>query len=481
MLSVELQDKQNTFNQKYGVNFDVEKMQSDALKFALLDEALIDKINDDVAKAENYFNFMRRMLLNSLDAKTKVSAEGKYNLDDFDFVDFINEFEEIVSQNNAESKNPQPRKPFENIKYEDLIERVRGVAQPYNQSVYGIWAAKIINQKIKFTYENLQAVTNGAISAIETSITNADASFARTNLINIVYAKEAMAQVRASRTGWWKFWHMYDNYKERKYYESLVKQVEEYTEKGFSVGKIMEEAPQELLKNAYKKTAPKEERELDAALQRVQEMERKKLQISGVREKMEAVIAKSETVDALVEDIMKALPQGGFAEPIQKTILKNNILPEMIKKVQDRNMEFDKAIASRTATPNIEMLYFVEDLFEKAFPMPSTLGYSEDKDMILAAQVITDAVLKKLSPVALNPDELGVFANGYVVNNPNAYVNITGIAETDTPMIEAKNAFNAMNSDKVEVFEAITGNNAPIVQPVQKDAPSTQPLSLGNK
>ena len=179
MLSVELQNKQNAFNQKYGVNFDVEKMQSDALKFALLDEALIDRINDDVAKAENYFNFMRKMFLNSLDAKTMVSAKGKYNLDDFDFADFINEFEEIVSQNNAESKNPQPRKPFENMKYEDLIERVKGVAQPYNQSVYGIWAAKIINQKIKFTYENLQAVTNGAISAIETSITNA----ARRNIV----------------------------------------------------------------------------------------------------------------------------------------------------------------------------------------------------------------------------------------------------------------------------------------------------------
>jgi hypothetical protein len=132
-------------------------------------------------------------------------------------------------------------------------------------------------------------------------------------------------------------------------------------------------------------------------------------------------------------------------------------------------------------TPNVQMLYFVESMFEKAFPMPVTLGYSEDKDIIVAAQVITDAVLKKLSPVALNPDELGVFANGYVVNNPNAYVNITGIAETDTPMIDAKNAFNAMSSDKVEVFEAITENNAPIVQPVQKDSPSIQSLSLGNK
>lgn len=481
MLSVELQDKQNTFNQKYGVNFDVEKMQSDALKFALLDEALIDKINDDVAKAENYFNFMRKMLLNSLDAKTKVSAEGKYNLDDFDFADFINEFEEIVSQNNAESKNPQPRKPFENMKYEDLIERVKGVAQPYNQSVYGIWAAKIINQKIKFTYENLQAVTNGAINAIETSITNADASFARTNLINIVYAKEAMAQVRASRTGWWKFWHMYDNYKERKYYESLVNKVEEYTEKGFSVGKIMEEAPQELLKNAYKKTASQEERELDATLQRIQEAEAKKNSVIGVREKMEAVIAKPETTNEIVSDIMKALPKSVLAENVQKTMLINHIVPEMITKVQECNREFDKVIVSRTMTPNVQMLYFVESMFEKAFPMPVTLGYSEDKDIIVAAQVITDAVLKKLSPVALNPEELGVFANGYVVNNPNAYVNITGIAETDTPMIEAKNAFNGIDSDKVEVFEAITENNAPIVQPVQNDAPSIQSPNLRNK
>lgn len=480
MLSVELQNKQTAFNQKYGVNFDVEKMQSDTLRFALLDESLFDKIGDDVAKSENYFMFMRRMLLNSLDAKTNVSAEGKYNLENFDFANFINEFEEIVSQNNAESKNPQPRKPFEGFKYDALLQRVKGVAQPYNQSVYGIWSAKITNRKIKFTYENLKAVTDGAISAIETSITNADESFARKDLINIVYAKEAMAQVRASRTGWWKFWHWYDNYKEGKYYDALVKKVEEYTEKGFSVGKILEEAPQELLKNAYIKTASAEERELDAAVQRIQEAERKKQQMSGVYEKMEQVIAKPETMDAIVEDIMKALPQGGFQEATQKTILKNNILPEMIKKAQDCNREFDKAIASRTMTANVQMLYFVESLFEKAFPMPVTLGYSEDKDMIVAAQVITDAVLKKLSPVALNAEELGVFANGYVVNNPNAYVNITGFVETDTAMIEAKNAFNVMNSDKVEVLEAITENNAPIVQPVQKEPLSTQSPRLRN-
>jgi hypothetical protein len=117
-------------------------------------------------------------------------------------------------------------------------------------------------------------------------------------------------------------------------------------------------------------------------------------------------------------------------------------------------------------------------MFEKAFPTPSTLGYvNDEKQQLLVSQIIVDALLKKVSPVALNP-ALAQFANGYVLNNANEYSGITGFYAHDDVMIQAKEEYNAMNVERVNISE-VSGDNAPIVQPVEKK-PVAQSLGLGN-
>ena len=468
MISVKLQNNLNKFNEKYSVNFDIEGMQSDLMSFAELDDDfMFEKAVDKAAYVHNYRDIMKKLLLRSLAAKTKISAEGKYSLEDFNIVRFLNDYEDLMAQKNSESKEPRDRAPFENIKFNELLEQAKEITRPYNQSIYGIWASKITNDKDKFTFRDLRAVTDRAIRAIEASRDDADGVYKRSDLANIVYAKSAMEQVRASRTGKWKFWNFIENYREYSYLNKLTDKVTEYREALYPVNDILENAPQEMLKTAYEN--PIDDKETNKINR----------QVSNIEEKMKAVINDPATKTSLAEDILKSLPKNGFPEAVQRNFLENNILPQLMDKMQECNKNFDQMINSRLTTPEVQMLYVVEKMYDKVFPMPITLGYLTEKDQIVAAQVITDAVLKKLSPVALNPESLGQFANGYVVNNANAYNGITGLRADDSEMLEAKEAYNSLKADKVEVPEANTDLNAPIVQPIQNNAPVSQPPYAG--
>lgn len=472
MISVELQNKLNKFNETYHVRFDIEGMESDVLKFAKTDDDfMFESVDDEVAYKENYYDVMKRLLRSSLNARTKISAEGKYSLDDFNVVRFLHDYEDLMAQKNAESKEPRDRAPFENTKFNDLLDRAKGITQPYNQSVYGIWADKIADAKDKFSFRDLRAVTDRAINAIEASLDGGNDTYKRSDLVNVVYAKAAMEKVRESRTGWWKFWNLLENYREYRYLEDLSKKVTEYRESLYPVNEILENAPQEILKNAYENpTASKDGVEQAAGQRR---------QLTNVEEKMKEVIKEPATKDSLTEEILKSLPEGGFPDALKENFLKTQILPQMMDKMQECNRDFDRVIENRLMTPETQMLYVVEKMYDKVFPMSVTLGYTDEKDQILAAQVITDAVLKKLSPVALDPEKLGQFADGYVVNNANAYSNITGFRADDPAMTEARQAFNAMKVDKVEVPEAADVSNAPMVQPIQNSAPVARPPYTG--
>lgn len=475
MLSAELQNKLNKFNEKYSVNFNLENMGVEEERFAELDDDfMFERVDENVAKREIYNGALRNLLLESLNTKTRIAKNNNYNLERFNFARFIKEFEELVAQRNAESENPKERKPYENMRFNEILDAVKHIARPYNQSICGLWATKILNNKDKLTYKDLKAVTDGAIRLIDAR-GNGPSTYSHNDLVNVVYAKAAMERVRQSRTGWWKFWHLYDNYQEYKYLRDLTNKVNEYNSTILSVGEIERSIPGEILENAYNDFDVEDVEQMQGILSQAAEQNRIP---SNVAETMEKVIAEPTTIDSITEDIIKALPKGGFPDQLKRMFLKNNILPMMFAKMKECNRSFDTVVSERILTQEKEMPSMVEKMFEKAFPTPSTLGYvNDEKQQLLVSQIIVDALLKKVSPVALNP-ALAQFANGYVLNNANEYSGITGFYAHDDVMIQAKEAYNAMNVERVNISE-VSGDNAPIVQPVEKK-PVAQSLGLGN-
>ena len=463
MLTVELQEKVNKFNNKYNVNFDVEEMETDARISSTFEGFSFQKKAEKVAHGERYFKTLKKLLEKSLTAKTKIKAEADYNLTDFNVRSFINEYEDILAHRNNDLKSPRERDRFEGFNSSSLLDKVKAITNSYNKTVHGIWADKILNDKEKFTFEDLKAITDSATRSLDSKI-NKTEEMIHKNLVNVIYAKQAMEKVRQSRTGWWKFWNLLKNYRENKYLESLNEKLETYKKAKLPVEKILAEAPQQILKNAYDKPV------------KAQEINKEEPVVFDVYKKVRKIIAKDlKMKENLTEDILKALTvPKRWNQDLQRTFLNTTITKALIEKVQTCNQEFDSFVGNGSSVEN-QMKKVVGGVFEKAYDLVSTIGYVDTKEQIASAQIITDVVLKKLSPVAFDPKLLEQFANGYVINNADEYNKITDLYANDQEMIEAKQRYEEMKS-KITVPEASGSLSGPIVEPIQQTGKVIQPI-----
>jgi hypothetical protein len=86
---------------------------------------------------------------------------------------------------------------------------------------------------------------------------------------------------------------------------------------------------------------------------------------------------------------------------------------------------------------------------------------------------MTDAVMKKASPAALDPDKYTDLTNGYVLNHPLEFAEITEMDGTEPAFVNAKNDFVMMNREKLHMreFDSPKTEIAPPVntQPSKKD------------
>ncbi len=481
MPSVQLATKLNKFNTKYQINFDVDAMVNEARIDDAIDEYKFDRKDRSIVNAERYYKTLTKLIDESLTTKTKISSSGVYNLEEFNFTRFINEFEEIVADKNNELEQPRERSRFEKMSFTDLLNKVKNNAKIYNQSLKDIWAHKIVDNKSPFTYRDLETVTNRAIGAIEGSLDRGADKFSRSDLANIVYAKEAMEKVRQSRTGWWKVFNLLENYREYKYLRDLTAKVTEYTEKRYPVGTILEKMPTGLLKNAYENPITTSEADkVEQVKEFFKEENQKRSEISNVAEEMEKVVENPKTKENLIEDILKALPKGGFPDALKRNFLNsNNMTASLIDNIQSYNQTFDNYVGNGS-TPEAVMPEMVGQVFEKAFSMAGTLGYIADKEKLVAAQAITDAMLKKISPVALDSEKLGKFAEGYVLNNASQFTEITGFDASDLPVEEARADYDMLTRELINVNEANLNSAAKIVEPVQPNTQIKPPMIAGN-
>ena len=496
MPSIELQQKLINFNDRYKINFDVQGMEFSAKIDNTLGEFSFDRKSPSLKNAEIYYKTLTKMIDSSLTALTKISSSSIYDLSNFNLVHFINDFEEIVAQNNLESNPPRERKPYEGMNFAKLVDKVKDGTQKYNQTVYGIWANKIIDKKDKFTYEDLKSVTDRAINSIDTSL-NSTRFFDEGAIINLVYAKEAMERVRQSRTGWWKFWHLYDNYQESKYLELLTDKLNEYTREEVPIAGVLEGATKELLSTTYNNLVDTRKDDKEKELSTATKNDVEKREFFDVHKQMKNNFTKLGAKEIITEEIIKALPKYKFSEDLQRSFLNQLVTNDLIESMNTLNKNFDDALKNGE-TAESQMPKVVAGIFTKAFDLVTTLGYTESKPQFVAAQAITDYMIRKYSAVALEPERLGEFANGHVLNNIDLYKESTGYDSTYPEVVEASEGYKNFQSGEITGFvvpsrklnnekreelkipEANNVNNAPISEPVKPNPPAVEPPVPGN-
>ena len=109
----------------------------------------------------------------------------------------------------------------------------------------------------------------------------------------------------------------------------------------------------------------------------------------------------------------------------------------------------------------------VRAVFNNAYKLTEALGYFDPKDQLLAAQAITDVMMKNVSPATLEPEKYTQFANGYALNNPSSVESVTNMDGTENAFVEAKNAYDEMNRVALNIEEANVNVKADVVKPVE--------------
>ena len=121
------------------------------------------------------------------------------------------------------------------------------------------------------------------------------------------------------------------------------------------------------------------------------------------------------------------------------------------------------------------MVEFLGSLYENLNKSAGTLGYNNDKDKVVAIQTIIDVAMKQISPIAIYPETLGQYAEGYILNNAETFKKYTALAENSEIMVEAKAEYtskhNVLEEDQKYPINDLGGiinedPNIPVAPPV---------------
>ena len=473
-----LETKISSFNSRYQVNLTSRQIVKVAETKLGSDSFTGFNENDEkVVQTSAYIKALTDALNDSLHANTKIQANGVYSLFDFDLVKFAREFEELVQTGNAESASPRKREPFEGMSLDDVMKRIKNSTKAYDKPLYSIWANKIVDGKI--SYEDLKSVTDGAIERIEYQEKSPNGSVQRNDLANVVYAHEAMFRVRQSRGFWWKVFHLYQNYKEEKYLEALSYRISEYLGKNYPIDEISNSVSDSMMQGAYDNMEYTLRREDDQRVnenvqRQLQEEEARNREISSVSQQLQPVIDDPAFKGKLTDSIVKNLPKCGVNSNTQKNVLNSMVTDELINEAKKANKIFDAGIVSGN-NPQAQIVASLKMVFGKAYSLTSALGYTDPEEQLVAAQRITDAVMKNASPATLQPEVYAKFTNGYMFDNPEEFREITGMDGTEPVFENAKNEF----AKESILIEEIESQNVEIAPPVNEQ-PNNDALIINN-
>ena len=461
-----LQDKINNFNATYEVHLSVANVRKD-LKFQYLDDFLFEKTETPLKRRQEYFTTLNTYLQKSIMAKAMINENGYYDMMDLDIVNFIRDFEEIAQMASPQLRNGKARSPYEGIKYEGLLKLLKDDVKKFETSLPDVWMYNVVNGG--YSYEDLQRVTEAAKDRLtNVAAENLDEA-KRKDLANIVHAHTAMEKIWKSRSIFFLLRHPVISYNEYQYTKELKALRDEYAGKNYPVEEIERNVPTNMMSEIYKrsdrsaqsKKAHEGEKKVEEIMKKKEE---KRLEISNVAEKLQSVADNAETKEKIVGEILKKLP-AGKSVTLLKSLLNSMAVKPLMDTAQAANHEFDEMVASGF-DKNELMANSVHKVFEKAYSYTAMLGYNDMSEQLVAAQAMTDVLMKNLSPAALEPETYASFANGYAFNNPGKFEDVTQMDGTEPVFMDAKKMYDEMNREVVQIndFDKMPEATVPPVQ-----------------
>lgn len=236
-----LEQLKTNFQKRYGLDMPFDEMllkgKQAKDKFKGLDEFLNKASEKNPAKKEylaGLFYMLRSATENQIKPASKKSA---YDLNDFNAIQFIRDYEEIMAAKHAEANPEAPRKPHEGLAVE-ILNRAANHIRGYNKPLAELWGERIFNNQ--FDLEKMMEMTDRIHSSAENSKDiapliedddmDAEASDNRRSVETAIMIREAIKVSKEKRTFRTYLWA--GNWKrlklEKNYMKALDKQISDY-------------------------------------------------------------------------------------------------------------------------------------------------------------------------------------------------------------------------------------------------------------
>ena len=450
-------EKWAAFESKYGITLSLETIENTMNKIKQLDNFLFEKQDTNPGRTR-YYRGLMNLLYNHIENKTKMQEGKSYDLLDLNIIEFIRDYEDVMKQKHAESDEAEnERKPYEGIKGGKLLEDVKEGLKQYDKTLSAIWAERIVNGKMKF--EDMQTITE---AENDNMLKNRETRYkTKQSLANVLVAKDAMTKVCRERGFFWKAFHLIQYFREKNYLQKLIDQVNTYrlvlgeTTDGTMLQNIS------VVGSAYEsiETFKNEQKQKQAE----KEPEKETGKIKSVFNKIETILTDPAFGEDFTKEVMSKFSISEGHKDSAKMLFEAQFGGFVFKaQLKNFNKKFDKAI-STGADAKQAMETVAKEVFKLSKISAGFLGF-EEKEELIAAQVIADMVMQKLTAVAFEPEKFGEFAKGYALNHPAEF----GKGEEEL-FAEAKAVyeFNA-NREKISVDEAEFSVEASKSAPVEE-------------
>ena len=456
--------------------YDLQQVASSvqALRFA---DTFLTGASVDNSNAGQFVKWFSRTLSIYFSANTTPNENGKY-MSSFDAQAFYDSFKNLVQAKydaDAEERGEVPLQVEDvtNGQKQSLENIIANGKRNYKKTLPALWYENL--KKGTMDMQNLQNITSNSFNVMDKKW-YVDANKMAGELTNIVAAREAMQQLRASRSGVWGWlWKVIfnrtQNRQEKEYLQQLNDQISALTEKGYLLDGITRTLTEKTVfgkdVNAKTETMRTQDKKVEQTKAKV-EVKAVQPVASQISEK-----ANNEFINDLAAKFNEELPGNNMPHTVRIWQYQME-LGKILETINELNENFDKAVENG-ADPKKEMAKVVHGVFKETVKAFSGHMIETGVDKMEGLKIAAELITNQLTAAAIYPNELGNAVNDYIERNLAIYEEIVG--QDKVYGEEIGNYKKMLEEDVVagDDHEPVFGKDNPFVESnVNKSAPVNQ-------
>ena len=405
----------------YDLNRVAESVQ--ALRFA---DSFLSGASSDNSPTTQYKKWFSRTLSIYFEANTVPNEDGQY-MSSFDAQAFYNSFKTLVQAKydaDAEERNETPLKVEDvtNGQKQSLENIIAHCKRNYKKTLPTLWQENLKDGSLKL--DTLRTITDNSYTAFRNRLDYEEDEL-DAKLTNLIAAREAMKQLRASRSGvlgwlWKVIFNRSQNRQEKAYLQDLNNKISALS------GSYDIEAKVAALtgKTVLGKTLVEEKAKEKPA--KAQEKPAKKpsktVKVKPCAEKIEEMVNGDDYTENIVNNLMSKISFMGDKNYTQRMLDSMVIKPAFEDHINELNEQFDQDI--KKGNQNEAVAKLVRGVFKVADEYYAYIVGNSNLNRVQACGILAKTLIDNLTAVAVYP-ELSSLANEYIGKNVSIYKEIS--------------------------------------------------------